>query len=85
MSEIAEAINGVFSSLFYGTGSWLGILLLLSIITGLLLKWKYTGALLLPITVFLALDYLSKDLGWHTMIMFLTSTFILIYMARKKE
>ena len=78
-----STINQVFQALFYGDGSWLGVLLLLSIIVGLLLRWKYMGALLLPITIFLALDYLNHSLGWQSLIMFLTSTFIILYLINE--
>ena len=77
-----SAIDEAFNALFFGAGSWLGILLFLSIIIGLLLKWKYTGALLLPITIFLALEYLAYDMAWESIIMLCTSVFILIYMVK---
>lgn len=75
-------VDEAFEALFYGTGSWLGILLFLSILIGLLLKWKYTGALLLPITIFIGIEYLTKDMGWYAIIMFFTSVFTLIYMMK---
>lgn len=76
-------VDEAFESLFFGSGSWLGLLLFLSIIIALLLKWKYTGALLLPITIFLGIEYMNKDLGWHSIIMFLSSVFILLYLAKE--
>lgn len=78
-----EIVNSAFEALFFGSGSWLGLLLLLSIMIGLLLKWEYTGAILLPISIFLGIEYLGKDMGWHCIIMFITSTFMLIYMMKK--
>ena len=78
-------VDEAFTALFFGTGSWLGILLFLSIIIGLLLKWKYTGALLLPITIFLALEYLAQDMAWESIIMFFTSVFIMIYMMKEAK
>lgn len=78
-------VDEAFESLFFGTGSWLGLLLFLSILIGLLLKWKYTGVLILPVTVFLGLEYLGKDMGWHTIIMFFTGVFTMIYMWKGKN
>ena len=79
------SISSVFEELFYGSGSWLGLLLFLAIITALTLKAKYTGLLMLPVTVFLAIDYLSyPSLLWHSVIMFLASVFIIIQIAKGK-
>jgi len=81
MSILDEA----FESLFFGAGSWLGLLLFLIIITGLLFKWKYMGILLLPITIFLGIEYLSQGLKWQSIIMFLSSIFILFYLTTKRR
>jgi len=43
----------------------------------------YSGVLLFPVSIFLAIEYLNKDLGWQSLIMFVTSVFILVYMAKK--
>lgn len=72
-----------FETLFYGSGTWLGLLLLLAIMIGLLLKWKYTGVLILPITIFLGIEYMDRDLGWQSIIMFLTSIFVLLYLVKE--
>jgi len=77
------AADEAFTALFFGNGSWLGLLLLLAIMIGLLLKSEYTGALLLPIAVFLGLEYVAQDMGWHAIIMFFFSVFMLIYMMKK--
>jgi thiosulfate reductase cytochrome b subunit len=84
VNSVLGTMNEVFRALFYGDGSWLGILLLLSMCLGLLLKWKYSGVLLLPITIFLGMDYLEQNLVWHTLIMWFTTIFVLVYMVKKK-
>jgi len=78
-------IDEAFESLFFGSGSWLGLLLFLIIITGLLFKWKYAGVLLLPMTIFLGIEYLNEGLKWQCMIMFLSSIFILFYLLTKRR
>lgn len=75
-------VGDAFLELFYGTGTWLGILIFLSIIIALMLKWKYSGLLLLPVTVFIGLDYLENDLIWQSVMMFISSMFIIIYMGK---
>jgi predicted membrane-bound dolichyl-phosphate-mannose-protein mannosyltransferase len=80
-----SGIDDVFNALFFGAGSWLGLLLFISIIIGLLYKTKYSGALLLPIAVFLGISYLDASLPWHAVIMLFTSIFIIVYMAKGKD
>jgi len=80
---MVQTFQDFFNELFFGSGSWLGVLLLLAFVVGTLMRWKYSGVLLVPVTVFLAIDYLNHDLGWQSIIMFVTSVFILMYMARK--
>jgi len=78
-------VDEAFESLFFGSGSWLGLLLFLILITGLLFKWKSMGVLLLPVTVFFGIEYLNKGLKWQSMIMFLSSIFILFYLITRRR
>ena len=71
-----------FTELFYGSGSWLGLIILIILCLGMLLKWKYSGALFLPIMLFLGIDYLSHNLGWNALIMFFSSVFTVLYMVK---
>jgi len=86
MTDVLDAVNAAFDALFYGSGMWFGLLLILSMCIGLMLKWKYSGILTAPVTTFLGLDYLSRDLGWGAIIMFFTTIFtiIYVYLSRKK-
>ena len=83
MSAVYTAVNDAFQALFFGSGSWLGILLFLSIYLGLTLKWKYAGVLFLPVTIFLGLDYISHDLAWHAIIIWISSLFLMFYMVKQ--
>jgi len=78
-------VDEAFESLFFGAGSWLGLLLFLILITGLLFKWKSIGVLLLPVTVFFGIEYLNKGLKWQSMIMFLSSILILFYLITRRR
>jgi len=77
-------ISLVFTELFYGAGSWLGLLILLSIIVALTMKAKYAGVLMLPVTIFLGINYITYDtpLLWNGIIMFFASLFILINLTK---
>lgn len=83
---ILSAISDVFTELFTGTGSWLGLLLLLTFIIGITFAWKYGGLLMLPVSIFLGMYYFDNALGWHGLIMILSAIFTLasvINTARK--
>lgn len=83
--SILTDMNDVFNALFFGTGSWLGILLMLMFIVGLTMAWKYVGLLMLPIAIIFGTVYLTNGLGWHGLIMFLTAIFILIYVGMQSK
>ena len=85
MTEILDAVNAAFEALFYGSGAWFGILLYLSIILGLMLKWKYSGVLTLPTVLFIGIGYLTHDpsMPWHALIMWFSGIFILLFIANK--
>lgn len=75
MSSVADA----FTELFYGTGSWLGLLLFLVIIMVVSLKNRLIGVLMIPVTIFLAINYLNyPTLMWNALIMFFC-TFVLLF------
>jgi len=81
-----SAIDDVFTALFFGTGSWLGLLLFITLILGVTFAWKYGGLLMMPVSVFLAINYLDNDLGWHGLIMVLVAIFIIgsmVYAEKK--
>lgn len=80
MSSISEA----FTELFFGSGSWLGLLLLLAIIITLSIKTRYAGVLMLPVSIFLAIDYITNELLWYSLIMFFTSIFVIINIFRSR-
>lgn len=82
MNEVAGEFIEFFDELLYGTGSWIGITLMLAIFLAMLVKWKYSGVLFLPITILMGIDYLNQDLDWQAIIMFLSSIFILLYLIK---
>lgn len=83
MSEVLEAVNAAFEALLFGSGSWFGLMLMLSICLGLMLKWKYSGVLFFPVMIFLGIEYLGHDLPWHALIVWSSSLFLLLYMIKQ--
>ena len=73
MSEIELA----FDELFYGSGMWLGLLLLIAIVIAISLKTKYAGIITLPATVFIAINYFTEEFYWGGILMLLTGVFVI--------
>jgi len=80
MSEVQQA----FRELLFGSGAWLGLLLILVITVGLLRRWRHSAVFLIPIMIFLGIDYLDEGLRWHALIMWFSSIFTVIYIARAR-
>jgi len=81
MTDVTTMFNDLFTALFYGSGSWFGLLLVELVIFILVMIYPKSGLLMLPITIFWGISYLDNDLGWHGLIMFLTSVFIMFDLA----
>lgn len=78
MSE-AEA---VFQELMFGTGAWFGLLLVLSLVVVMVYSFKRVGVLFFPMTLLLGVMYLNNSLPWHSLIMFISTAFILLNLAK---
>ncbi len=85
-TEIAAA----FSELFYGSGCWLGILLLETIIWSLALKKDWAGVVGIIVSVFMGINYLTNttvntNQVWLALIMFFTAIFLMINLVRNEK
>ena len=80
---MAGEFTEFFTELLYGTGSWIGITLMLAFFIAIIVKWKYSTVLFLPITIFMGIDYLDQNLDMQALIMFLTSVFMLLYLVKE--
>jgi len=81
------AIEEIFNELFFGSGGWLGLLLLLTIIVLLGMKSKVLAVLFIPLSIFLGVTYLqnldpSNDLMWGGILMFLATIFLTVRLAK---
>ena len=77
-----------FNQLFYGTGKWLTLIIMMAIIIAVCSKFPLGGTLFLPITIFLGFDYLrnvpsNNEFIWGALMMICTSIFILVMAIRK--
>ncbi len=86
--EETSVIAQWFNELFYGSGKWLTLIIMMAIIIAVCSKFPLGGTLFLPITIFLGFDYLrnvpsSNDFIWGALMMICTSIFILVMAIRK--
>ena len=79
------AIETIFQELLYGSMSYLVLLVFLALVWALVLMRKELAALMLPFSVIMALEYLTNNLGWHGLFMFINSIFVMLYVATKKS
>jgi len=83
------AIEELFTELFFGSGCWLGaIILILFIYVGAYLN-KYLRLLFIPVSIFLGIWYinnmgLNTDLQWIALIFFITPIILVIMLIKEK-
>jgi len=71
-----------FNQLLFGSGAWLGAILIVSIILIVTIKNRLSGAIFMPICIFLGIQYLnvvpvSSDLVWIGILMFIMAIYSL--------
>lgn len=78
-------MSAAIDAILYGSFSWFLLVVFIIIAFAAVLMRKALGALMVPVCVLVGLDYLTHDLGWHGLIMFFTSVFLVTYIAAKKD
>ena len=61
----------IFTELLFGSGSWIGLILIVVLLLVIGFINKYGGMVSLPIAVLLFIEYTVQGLGWHGIIVFL--------------
>jgi hypothetical protein len=64
-----------FTELMFGSGSWIGLVLiivLLLVITGIN---RYGGIIAMPIAILVGVEYGQHNLGWHAVILIVEGIF----------
>jgi hypothetical protein len=77
-----------FDEMLFGTGFWLFIIIILAIVFSVVWVVPYSGAIFLPVCVFLAIEYFSKIETssihmWGAIMMLFASVYIIIVMTMK--
>lgn len=83
-------ISDVFTELFYGGGSWLMLIILVSMILVISVKIKYSLIIFIPISIFLGFNYLNKatpinHLDWCAVIMWILPIFLVLIELEKRR
>jgi len=81
--QLSNVWDDLFHVFLFGTGGWLGLLVILAIIVLVTYKVRYSGFLFVIVSVFIGITYLSNvsvnsNLLWGAIIMFLTALYCVI-------
>lgn len=71
-----------FTQLFFGTGAWLGLLILVMFFLLMRVVNKYSVIVAFPVCLLIGFEYLTLNLGWQCLIIWLASVVILISTAK---
>jgi len=80
-----------FTELLFGSGAWIGAIIIVSVIVLTTFRMRLSGAIFMPICIFLGIEYFNKvpgnsDLIWIGVLMFIMAIYclgMLIMEARK--
>lgn len=75
-----------FVELMFGSGATLGVLIIIAISIIVLAKFKYSGILIFPISLFMGIQYfmLTSPLPYHGLVMFILSIFAILQVASQE-
>lgn len=86
-------VDDAFQAMFFGEyGVWFGMLIFISLCVALLIKWKYSGILILPIIMGMEMMYYDKlqaspnteRYAWPMIILLVLAVFIAFYVVEGK-
>lgn len=80
-----SGIEDVFKELLFGSGAWLGLIIILVLIIGASERSKYAGACFIPVSLFIGIMYfdnvaVNENFMWAGVIMFI-ATILITYMT----
>jgi len=75
-----------FEELLFGSGSWLGLIVIIAIIVLVTAKEKFSAVIFLPITILLSIHYFqnvspSNDFMWSGVIMLIMTIYCLVMVS----
>jgi len=75
--------DGFFTSLLFGTGSYIGMIIIFLASWLLVLKAKETTAIMAPLNLLMMGLYLNNALAWPSVLSALNAFFLIIYTVYK--
>lgn len=80
-----SGIEEVFNELLFGSGAWLGLIIILVLIIGASERSKYAGVCFIPVSLFIGIMYfdnvaVNENFMWAGVIMFI-ETIVIVYMT----
>lgn len=84
---MAGEFTEFFNELLFGTGAWLGLILIVAIIALVTAKEKLTGGIFLPIAIFIGIEYFmnvpsNSNFMWAGIIMFVMAIYCLAMLIK---
>jgi len=85
---MAGEFQELFNELLYGSGAWIGFLIILSIILLVSVSVKHSGIIFIPICIFIGIFYLdnvavNSNFMWSAIIMFLLPFFLFFRLMKE--
>lgn len=83
--SMASAIEIVFNELFFGSGFWIGFIIITAFSIGISYRYKYSGTIFIFVLFFMAVQYYqnlsaSSNYMWGVILCFVEMLFILIHL-----
>jgi hypothetical protein len=76
--------DGFFTSLLYGSGSYIGLTILIVLLVGLFLKWRDTVVVSSPILIYVGILYVTNALAPQAVLSFIAASFMILTYAHNK-
>ena len=73
----------IFDELLFGPLVYLVVLLYMILIFAIQYRWKETGALTIPLSMLIGLQYLDENLGYPALIMFCCSIMLIFVLMKQ--
>jgi hypothetical protein len=79
-----------FNELLFGSGAWIGAIIIVSIVALTTLRAKLSGVIFMPICIFLGIEYFNKissnsNLMWIGILMFIMAIYCLTMMIMEVQ
>jgi hypothetical protein len=78
MIYLAGEFQEFFQEVLFGSGSWIGLILIISLLLIIATINRYSSIIVLPISILLSIQYMQNNLGWHAILIALVGIIIMM-------